>query len=293
MPRYEWGELPAEVCAAIEAHTGSITTVVPASQGVTTAVAATLHLGDGRRVFVKGNPTGQSRAVWMLAQEERAASVVANIAPRLLWRIEAAGWLLLGFEHVEGRHADLSPGSSDLSRVAELLDEMARIPAPSLPVLSLAERWGRKPVWHEYTCDSPADLDAWSAAHLAELAAWEARAPELVDGVTLAHTDLTAENFLLGERVRVLDWGASARAAAWVDTAFMVMRLVSAGHGIEQAERWAATIPAWRQTSAEAVTAFAVTVAGIREHLLRAEPAGHRQRLARVAREWAKYRLER
>jgi hypothetical protein len=31
---------------------------------------------------------------------------VLQVTPRLLWHLQANGWDVLGFEHVEGRHAD-------------------------------------------------------------------------------------------------------------------------------------------------------------------------------------------
>jgi hypothetical protein len=51
-------------------------------------------------------------------------------------------------------------------------------------------------------------------------------------------------------------------------------------------------VPAWNQASDTAVTAFAVTVAGLWEYKNRAEPAEHWQRLRTVARRCVQYRLE-
>jgi hypothetical protein len=48
-------------------------------------------------------------------------SYVVPLASRLLWHIETAGWNVLGFEPIDGHHADYAPGSSDLPKVAEAL----------------------------------------------------------------------------------------------------------------------------------------------------------------------------
>ncbi|MBB4763756.1 hypothetical protein ACFQFC_06045 [Amorphoplanes digitatis] len=53
---------------------------------------------------VAGNPMG-----WMHRNEDRINPYLPAEMPRLHWQIEIDGWLLLGFEYVEGRYPDLSP----------------------------------------------------------------------------------------------------------------------------------------------------------------------------------------
>lgn len=89
-------------------------------------------------------------------------------------------------------------------------------------------------------------------------------APEVVDGQTLVHTDVTPHNFLIHEGgMTVVDWSMPCRGAAWIDTALMVVRLVRAGHSPEQAEGWAGQILVWSTARPEAVDAFAVGVAAL------------------------------
>ncbi|OAA18825.1 hypothetical protein AAY23_11151, partial [Frankia casuarinae] len=43
----------------------------------------------------------------------------------------------------------------------------------------------------------------------------------------------------------MVDWGWPAQGAGWVDAAFMVIRLIGAGHTPQQAEQWAAGLDCW------------------------------------------------
>lgn len=120
---------------------------------------------------------------------------------------------------------------------------------------------------------------------------WEKRAVELVSGNSLLHTDLHALNILVGESARVIDWAWSRRGAIWVDTAFLVIRLIAAGHEPDEAEKWADAVPPWHDASDSARTAFAVAVYGIWAWLGRKSPLPHRPKLTAVARTWARCRL--
>ncbi len=292
MTRREWDDLPNSLRYAVQAQCGPVVRSESALAGSTADLATTLHLEDGGTLFCKGIQA-DSPVTWMHRTEARVNPWLPALAPRLLWQLDTDGWLLLGFEHVDGRHADLSLGSADLPRIADVMAAMERdlTPCPSIPMQSLSQRWARLPAWRILSQDPPTDLDGWTRENLHQLADWEASAPQLLAGQTLAHTDLNSRNFLIGDRVRVIDWAWPCRAAAWVDVAFLVPRLIDAGHAPDEAEEWAASVPAWKQTSDTAVTAFAVTLAGLREHRYRAAPVEYRQRLSTVARGWAQYRL--
>lgn len=68
----------------------------------------------------------------------------AAIVPRLRWTVETDKWLVLGFEQVRGHHADLSPNSSALPRIAAILTALAKdlTPCPPVPVQAAPARWG-------------------------------------------------------------------------------------------------------------------------------------------------------
>ncbi|MEW2381446.1 hypothetical protein AB0873_05045 [Micromonospora sp. NPDC047707] len=146
--------------------------------------------------------------------------------------------------------------------MAQLLSALSRqlTPAPPIPVQRFADRWR--------------DLIA----------------AELVDGDTLLHTDMTPRNFLLAVRLRLVDWSSPARGAAWIDTAFMLVRLIRAGHEPAAAEAWARQVPAWVHASDEAVNAFADGLVRLWERKQWAAPGPHHGPLLDAARRWRAYR---
>ncbi|WP_433374021.1 phosphotransferase [Actinoplanes sp. CA-142083] len=230
--------------------------------GVISDVVAVLET-DAGRIFCKGAAAGNPMA-WMHRNEARINASLPPQMPRLLWQVEREGWLLLGFEYVPGRHPDLGPDSPDLPAMAGALGAMATTltPCPADKVQSAAARWsGYVP-------------------------------PEVVDGNTLIHTDVTRYNFLIYEGVvTIVDWSMPCRGAAWIDTALMVIRLVRAGHGPEQAEAWAGQIPVWSTASPEAVSAFAAGITELsRERAQQRPSATHLGPLADAAARWNRHR---
>jgi hypothetical protein len=293
MPRSTWEALPATIRTAIERETGDVHEAVLPGAGRNSDFSATLHTSAGV-VFCKGIADADGKRGRMHRHEAAVNPVLpASIAPRLLWQVEADGWFLLGFEHAPGRHLDLSPISPDLNAaryaVAAMADGLATV---SVDAPALADQWARLAAWRRLAKDTPADLDPWARDHLDQLTAWEAAAIELVAGTTLAHTDLHALNVLVHDgEVRIVDWAWSRHAHAAVDAAFLITRLVEAGHTPANAEAWAQELLLWQHTPAETRTAFAVAIWGIWEYLERHQPLPHRTALTAAAREWAQFRL--
>ncbi|MEU7618966.1 hypothetical protein AB0B27_23110 [Micromonospora rifamycinica] len=258
--RHSWEELPDRVRDEVSRHVGPIRLAVTVPSGASCDLAVTLDTAGGT-FFCKGcqvdGPTD-----WLHRNEARVNRWLPPAAPRLRWTVERSGWLLLGFEYVPGRHPDLAPGSPDLAPLADLLAGLAHTltPAPPVSVQRFTDRWR--------------DLIA----------------PQLVDGDTLLHTDMTPRNFLLGGRLRLVDWSSPARGAPWIDTAFLVLRLVRAGHEPADAEKWAARIPAFAAAPGHAVTAFAGALVQLWERKQHTAPASHHGPLLAAARCWAAYR---
>ncbi|MQA63665.1 MAG: hypothetical protein GEU86_19820 [Actinophytocola sp.] len=224
--------------------------------------------------------------------ESRVNGLLPALAPRLLWQVEEEGWLLLGFECVSGRHADLSPGSPDFpaitASVSSLARELANTPAD---VPALATKVRRMAAWDRLRADPPRELDGWARKNLDLGVAIERSAVELIGGDHLLHTDLHSLNILVGERAWIVDWAWAQTGAAWIDAAFLLIRVIEAGHSPTAAERWAATTDAWAVADADAVTAFAVVVAGMWEYLRLVHPLPSRPAAAAAARDWARHRL--
>ncbi|MFB7472730.1 phosphotransferase family protein [Kitasatospora sp. NPDC056184] len=262
---YAWNDLPDELRASIEGRTGVVDGAVSPTAGTVSDFAATLETTGGQ-VFCKAVREDNAKA-WMHRLESVVNTVLPeSIAPRMLWKIEAAGWLALGFEHAPGRHADLSPGSADLLLISRTLEALAETltPAPPLRAFSLADRWSGQDFWHKIGDQHRDRLDPWIMERLDTLILAEREAPDLIDGKTLVHTDLTGPNLLVdGDTVRVIDWAFPAPGAPWADTAYMVIRLIEAGHTPEEAERWADSVAMWREASPWSVTAFGAILTGL------------------------------
>ncbi|MEU8260439.1 hypothetical protein AB0C02_07440 [Micromonospora sp. NPDC048999] len=261
--RHHWDDLPVAVRREVERHTGEIMREEPLPDGASCELAVALRTPTGW-VFCKGGQA-DGRTGWPYRKEARINPWLPDAVPRLHWTVERDGWLLLGFEHAPGRHPRLEPGSPDLDAVADLLTRLARelTPCPPVEVQPFTERW-RGLI-----------------------------APGLVDGDALLHTDMTPRNFLLGDRLRLVDWSAPCRGAPWIDAAFMLVRLIRAGHSPADAERWAARIPAFAEADGEAVTAFADALVRLGERMQRTAPAPHRGPLLDAARQWHVHRLSR
>jgi hypothetical protein len=294
MARSTWEDLPTAVREAIEYATGPVAAADSPSAGRNSDFSATLYTAAGP-VFCKAIADAEGNRGRMHRHEADVNPwLPTEVAPRLRWRTEAEGWLALGFDHVRGRHADLTPGSAELSAVATtvnaLTERLAHCPATAP---RLAEQWHRLSAWRRLSSSPDAQFDRWVADHLDELVTWESRGIELADGDGLVHTDLHAYNVLVGsDGAQVVDWAWSRIGAASVDVAFLIARLVAAGHRPAAAERWADALPAWQATTPDARTAFAVAIWGIWTHKSLEQPRPMWNRLVPAAGAWARHRLE-
>jgi hypothetical protein len=244
-----WADLPAPVRAAVTAHTGPVTTAYDIAYGYNCQAAAILATPGGR-VFVKG-VAGRSSGH---DQEAATAPHTAGVGPELHWRAEADGWDLIAFTAIDGRHADLGPGSPDLLAVAELLAAASVLDAPGLTL----------PAW----------ADQWAA-----VAAPEERA--LLTGGQLVHGDINPHNLLVNSRAWLVDWAMPSRGPGWADTAEAAVRLMEDGHTAVDACRWADAVPAWRAADPDAVAMWCevrcrALTAAVGEHGARHSNARHR-----------------
>ncbi|MHC0431582.1 phosphotransferase family protein [Streptomyces sp. O3] len=263
MDRTAWHDLPPDVRRAVESRTGPVEHAETASHGVMSRLACTVHARSGR-TFVKGTRLDDPSA-WVYRHEARVTRH-APLAPRVLWEVEAGGWLLVGYEHVDGRHPDLAPGSGDLGPLVCTLTATSEAPWP--------EAVRKKPLHTRWADFLPADV------------------PPGLQGRSLAHTDMSPLNMLVTAdgQLRLLDWALACPAPAWADTAFAVLRLIYAGHSADQAEAVARQVPAYRRADPADVSTFARTVLAAWETRERTDPLPHRAALTAAARSWAAHR---
>ncbi|MFE7544585.1 aminoglycoside phosphotransferase [Streptomyces platensis] len=256
--------LPAAARAAVERHTGPLFTVVEATEGFNSEIAARVT-STGGAWHIKGLRTDHPRA-WTQRREAAIAPFLTGVGPALHWRVEAAGWDLLGFEVLDGHHADYSPGSPDLQEVAALLCRLGGTPRPDIELRHAEQRLER------YAAH-PGDLRFFAGDHL-------------------LHTDLNNTNVLVndrapqGDRARLVDWAWATRGAPWLDAGYWVIWLIASGHTPASAERWAAKVPAWHTAPDEGIAAFAAANRNVWDEISSADPDPWTLRLAAAAATW-------
>ncbi|MDQ7802655.1 phosphotransferase [Amycolatopsis sp. A133] len=220
--------LPPAARAAVEVEIGEIRRVEPLASGLNSAFAAVLHTADGA-VFVKGMPEGHP-GVRGQQREAAIAPHISGIAPRLRWHLNPAGWDLLGFDHLPGHTADLSPGSPDLASLARTLTRLGELEPPPLPLPRIEQRWTG--------LADDADLALLADEHL-------------------LHTDLNPNNILVSDgRAWLVDWAWPTLGAPWVDPACAALWLIAEGHTPTAAETWARTLPAWTRVPRDGLDTF-------------------------------------
>lgn len=258
-----FGDLPARVRAAIKAETGPILKAEPISAGLNSAVSARLQTALGA-VFLKGLRTDH-RWAWTQQREANINAYVTSLAPRLLFHVVTDGWDLLGFEAIDGRHADYSPGSPDLPKVVEAMRRLAEIPCPDIELRCAEQRLTAY-------VDNPAEA-------------------EMFKGDALLHTDWNSHNVLItNDRAHVVDWGWATRGAAWLDPAHWIVWLIAAGHTPEEAEYAVLRVPGWSTAPPAAVDAFAEASSRLWDEIAGNASADWTNRQWSAARQWCDHR---
>ncbi|MEV6599672.1 phosphotransferase [Actinoplanes sp. NPDC051346] len=221
--RIDWTALPESVTAEIAERVGG-TRVTPATGGDHAEIASSVAGANGT-VFVKA--ACSELGVRSLRYELLVTTAVDRpYSPAVEWHFETDGWVVVGFEHLDGPHADLSPGSRDLDLLAEILDDLGKTPASG-------------PAWF-----SPAARLGFS--HPA------------MDGETLVHSDLNPTNLIVTPSgLRIVDWAYATRAAPWLELALLAQWLIGGGHSPEQADRWLSRFPAWSAIGPATLDEFA------------------------------------
>ncbi|MEZ0071524.1 aminoglycoside phosphotransferase family protein [Planotetraspora sp. GP83] len=208
---------------------GDVVEAVSAVTGFSPAVAAALTLADGGRAFVKAaDPQGNSETVEIYREEARIAAVLPRTAPvpRLIATFEEEGWVVLLFEHVDGRLPAEPWRQDELARVLSMVTDLAAglTPCP-IDAPAIADRyedvfrgWRRLVAARDSGTDDLSGLDPWAARRLDALAELESSWSDAAEGSTLLHCDLRADNLLLtDDRVIVVDWPWASCGAPWFD----------------------------------------------------------------------------
>ncbi|MEU0691175.1 phosphotransferase [Streptomyces uncialis] len=229
--RVIWDELPGDLRDAVEHRVGGVTRTVRVAEGLNCSLALVIHTRDGDPLFLKGVRAADDAGRAGLLCEELVNGAVGGISPAVRHRFEAAGWLALAFTHIDGRHIDYEPGTGDLEALARTTRRMCDLPAPSVPLPHLSDRFAGHL--------RPGEADALRGSHL-------------------LHTDTNPHNVLISTSgdAHLIDWAMPALGPAWVDAAYLATWLMAYGHTPEEARAWLSGIPGWREADRAAVEAF-------------------------------------
>jgi len=307
--RLHWKQAPKRLRDAFEAWAGSpVAEAVTQPSGFSPGVAARMLLADGRRVFVKAvGPDINPDSAGIHRREIRVISGMPEDvpAPRLLWSRDEGedGWVALAFEDIEGEHPRQPWDLRELERVLGGLVALGERLTPNplspgaAPRASEALPQTSWTILRDESGHRRRALAPWFRQNLDLLAGLEAQVPKAVEGETLVHFDIRADNILLThDRVWFLDWPHACVGAAWVDVIVMAPSVMMQGG--PPPEELVAAHPACRTADPDDVTAVVAAIAGaFTEWGSRPPPPGlptlrpFQQAQASVARDWLLRRL--
>ncbi|WP_367134894.1 MULTISPECIES: phosphotransferase [Streptomyces] len=230
--RVGWEELPAALRNAVEERAGRVIASEIVAEGLNCSAALALTAERGERLFFKGAREDDVAAVAALDCEARINETVQEVSPAVRHRFRAGGWSCLAFAFIDGRHADLGPGTSDLAAVTSALQRMQAFSGPASFVPPLSERF---------------------APHLLPGEA------ERLNGPALVHTDTHPHNILIGNHdgaAYIVDWAIPATGPAWVDLASTAVRLMECGQTPVDALTWLGSFTNWRNADPKSVETF-------------------------------------
>ncbi|MFL6124324.1 phosphotransferase [Actinophytocola sp.] len=229
--RTGWDDLPERVRHAVaDILGGEVVEAVSQPGGFSPGSADRVRTADGRRAFVKAVSSAQNEhSPGFHRREARVTAALPPHAPTptLLGTYDDGDWIALVLTDVEGRHPATPWRDDDLAATRAALGELARVEAP--PALPAAEEYLEADFtgWHRLRTDPPAELDEWTATHLDDLCRLAEHGLAALPGDTLTHTDIRADNVLIGAdgRATVIDWPHAIRGPAWLDSLMLLINV--------------------------------------------------------------------
>lgn len=268
-PKLGWGGAPSHVRSAIETMVGaSVVDAISMPGGFNPGIASRLRLADGSSVFVKSVSEELNRA--SARMHRREAVVVDTLqrydeVPDLLGVLDDGGWVTLVFEDVAGRHPSLPWRHDDLERILRVQHDMARqlTPAP-LEADPLAAANEEFDCWANLAQDPDLLVNlnlSWATDRLAELLELQERWSGAVEGDTLLHGDLRADQVLFAEeRTVFVDWPHVRTGPSWADIVMLAPSV--ALQGGPSPEQLIAMSPTSRGWPEDDLLAFGTAAAG-------------------------------
>lgn len=265
--RIGYAQAPERVRRWVEGHLGGdVVDVVDCVGGLSPGPAARVRSASGSAAFVKAcgtdlNPTTPD----LLRAEARvlAAFPEHDGLPRLLDVRDDGDWVVLLVEDLPGEPPPAPWHRADLERVGDALHGLRPV-LDAVDLDDLPAARDSSPIfltrWREL--EHRLDIvDPWWARHHDALAARAERAAELIDGESIVHWDIRADNVVLTrDRTVVVDWGQARRGAAWMDHAMLALDCSMSGSDVSTAA-WAQADPVLRERDPADLLALAAAAA--------------------------------
>ncbi|GAA2015317.1 hypothetical protein GCM10009839_08190 [Catenulispora yoronensis] len=248
----------------VRVHTGEVYGVRHTEHGSRADVTALVR-GESESVFVKAVRTARGQG--HVDSIEREAAINAYVpAPKLLWVLREGGWIVLGFEAVDGRESSFDPDSTDLPAIVSVIDRVASAEVPTLAQEWAETRWDR-------FCDGTDHT--------------------LLRGTALVHGDINPNNFLMAAdgTATLVDWAWPTVGAAFLTSAGLVSQLIASGHSAEGAEAWAAGCSSWTGADPKAIDVYATATVRMWRSLANNNPdAGWIRAMVTASEAWTTHR---
>lgn len=269
-PRITWRQLPAHVQEAVTQILGSPIVEAHGQQGgFSPGTADRVLTASGDRAFVKAiSSTLNTVAPKLHRAEAKITALLPNSlpVPQFLGSYEGQGWVVLVLEDIPGAHPRTPWTHGELTRVLDSLAALSRQPVPAalsfLPPLhtELAAEFSG---WKRVREAPPQNLDPWVAQRLQQLEGLAHHGLDNLVGQCLSHTDLRADNILLGveHEAVIVDWPWASIGASWFDPLSLLInvRLHDAQFDVDSILH---THPAFAGVSAEIIDGFLAGMSG-------------------------------
>lgn len=271
--RPHWQDLPQDVRRLIAHRLGGEVQAGPsAGSGFTNGFAAVLRGTSGPQ-FIKAVRSTDNPVVADCYRREaliNQALPAQMPAPRLQWMEEQDGWVVLGFEAVDGGRLPATPWKPD-ELTATLDAYTITAEALSIPPAGL-QHAGIRPVgedgdfadWRNLArgATSTNVLPSWMPLDLLDvLAGLESGWREAVAGNAVLHHDLRQDNVLIDAEgtAWICDWNWPCLGASWFDLVLLLATAYADGH---DATRLFGQHPTSRGVAAEQLDAALAALSG-------------------------------
>lgn len=220
--RLTWDDFPPVVRRRLEVLLGApVERTRSCTGGFSPSSAEILTAHSGRELFVKAVRGRDNPGSLQLNRDEAAvlaALPATSRVPSLVDSFMEGEWFVLVTEVAPGSLPKQPWTAEQLDMVLQALDALQALATPS-PVGGLrlvTETLGPDMLgFDRVAADPPEDLDPWLRDRLDELRAAARRGIDALDGDSLCHSDVRADNILLADDggVSLVDWAWASRGS--------------------------------------------------------------------------------